>query len=528
MSAQGPCAAIEFELKLHVGERQRSIVASLVRRGRSSERHLRATYFDTPGRDLQAHQLSLRIRQEDDVWIQTAKGPTTAGPLQRLEHNVEVPAPLSGEAPEPDLDRHAGTPVGDLIRRALADAGRDCKNSELVALFTTDIRRLTREMRTGGAMVELAFDRGEVRADGRSHAVSELEIELKRGSAQSMLELAERWCRRYGLWLDTVTKASRGERLAADRVFGDAVRAVAPCYDRHATGQEMFRAVLESCLAHMLPNAAELAAGSADEEHVHQLRVGIRRTRTALRELAGFGPPIGEACESALVTAFRALGELRDRDQLLRAVQPRVEGAGGPPVQWDDAHATQHGPGDAIRAADFQGALFGLIAASLPADTEPENAAKTETKAGSEAEDAGPPDALSSARKALRTRLTKLHKRVLRDGKRFETLTIDEQHRVRKRLKRLRYLAEFAAPLFGESKVRRFLKRLTPAQDALGAYNDAAQAIAAFRERAEKDGRAWFAVGWLEAQQAQSAAGCRTALVKVAKAEPFWRASGKR
>jgi CHAD domain-containing protein len=72
---------------------------------------------------------------------------------------------------------------------------------------------------------------------------------------------------------------------------------------------------------------------------------------------------------------------------------------------------------------------------------------------------------------------------------------------VRKRLKRLRYLAEFAAPLFRPSRAERYLAALKPVQDCLGVRNDEATALALLRDLAQAEPRAWFApgsrwVGW--------------------------------
>ena len=50
----------------------------------------------------------------------------------------------------------------------------------------------------------------------------------------------------------------------------------------------------------------------------------------------------------------------------------------------------------------------------------------------------------------------------MRDGRKFEKLATERQHRVRKRLKRLRYLGEFLAPLFGKDDTEAFLARLKP------------------------------------------------------------------
>ena len=494
----------EFELKFQVDAPNRAAVEAAVARGRSHRARLRARYYDTADGALAARHIVLRVRKEDGAWMQTAKAPG-ASPVERLEHNVELPPVRASEVPLPLIGRHDGTPVGERIAQALRQAGHDPAEAELVPLYGTDVWRTTREMRSGDALVELAFDVGEVRSGDRRRPLCELEIELKFGSASSMLELARRWRGRYGLWLDTVSKSQHGERLARDQAYGPPTKARAPQLDADADGPQVFRAVLDSCLAQMLPNASEVAAGSPDPEHVHQLRVGIRRLRTALREMAGFAPAVDPAWEPVLAETFRALGRQRDRDHVLQVVQPQMLAHGAPPFEFGAASGEIPEPKSVVRAASFQAVLMDLIAAALPSHAEGELAKKG-----------------TSARKALRVRLSTLHRQVLRDGKRFDSLEPAEQHRVRKRLKRLRYLGEFAAPLFGRRAARRFLEQLEPAQDALGAHNDAQMAMNACRDGAAHDGAAWFAVGWLAANQPASAAQCRKALDKVADLRPFW------
>jgi inorganic triphosphatase YgiF len=495
----------EFELKFQIDPSHRAAVEAAVARGRSYRTRLRARYFDTADGALAAKHIVLRLRKEGGQWVQTAKAPTD-GPLQRHEHNFELPAMGARDVPLPNIARHKGTPVGDLVAKALLEAGHDPATVELVPLYGTDVWRTTREMRTGDALVELAFDRGEVRAGAHTHALCELEIELKHGSPQSMLELAQRWRNRYALWLDTVSKSARGERLAKGVQHGPPIKAQNPALKGDLTGPQIFRAVLNTCLGQILPNASEVAAGSTDAEHVHQLRVGIRRLRTALREMADLQPGIDPAWESALVDTFRALGLQRDREHLQQTVQPQLEAVGGPPVAWPASSIDIPEPAEVVRGAAFQTVLMALITASLPAE--------------------GPDDASEesvSARGVLRRRLSDLHRKVVREGRRFEALEPTAQHRVRKRLKRLRYLGEFVAPLFGRREAGRYLKGLEPAQDALGKHNDDAVAIATYREAAEHDGRAWFAVGWLSARQPADALACRKALDKIAEARPFWK-----
>ena len=127
------------------------------------------------------------------------------------------------------------------------------------------------------------------------------------------------------------------------------------------------------------------------------------------------------------------------------------------------------------------------------------------------------------AQKVLRTRLKKLHALVLQDAKKFLLLDEALQHRVRKRLKRLRYLAEFSAPLYSTRKTKAYTSALKPTQDALGRYNDESVALQTYRSLAEQDPRAWFGVGWLSARQPANATLCQTELLAFANARAFWK-----
>ncbi|MET3493892.1 CYTH and CHAD domain-containing protein [Variovorax boronicumulans] len=520
-------AAMEIEFKFHIpADRLKSVEAAL-RRGTVVRTRLQARYFDTADQALAAQGIVLRLRKEGRRWVQTVKA-TGDNALHRLEHNVDLGATAAANAsPAIDPQRHQGTPVGERLAKVLGESG-----APLVERQSTDIVRLTRDVRVaglGGAVVELALDVGKVVAHAGTpeecaSPVCELELELKRGDVQGLVSLAHRWSQQHGLWFSTVSKAERGARLLAGLDVVPAVKAEAPRFiaDKNSKpdGRAVQQAVVASCLAQMLPNAGEIAAGSTDEEHIHQLRIGIRRLRTALRELAGLDADSGRfdaaGWEPPLVEAFRALGALRDREQVVKLAQPQLREAGGPefdPLAGDDAASAQvQAAGDVVRAPAFQSVLVSLIGFTA-ATTAPAEGAEPKT---------------GDVRRLLRKRLQRLHKQTVRDGERFETLPTESQHRVRKRLKRLRYLAEFVAPLFGDadgdasSAAERYLKRLRPAQDALGIFNDEAVALALYREATQRDGRAWFAVGWFSARHAAGAKACRKALAKIEEAPRFW------
>ena len=103
-----------------------------------------------------------------------------------------------------------------------------------------------------------------------------------------------------------------------------------------------------------------------------------------------------------------------------------------------------------------------------------------------------------SARVSRHEVVGNLHQRVDHAAQRFERLPLEDQHTARKRLKRLRYLAEFAGPLYARGAVKGYLAHLEPAQDALGKHIDIAVAMERFRKDADADAQALFAARYLE------------------------------
>lgn len=514
----------EIEFKFQVPRERLAALQKELARARTTRTHLQARYFDTADGLLARNGAALRLRKEGRRWVQTAKA-LGDGAVHRLEHNVDLGPSRAGAPVLVDARRHQGTPVGEVLDRIL-DGG----SVALVETFATDIWRVARHARHGRSVVELALDTGRVIAPAvpgkseRAWPVCELELELVQGNVHELVELAQRWSHRHRLFFSTVTKAERGERLRAAQQSGEdavaAVKATPPRFrdaDEDKKGglmvgaAELQRAVVAACLAQILPNASEIAAGNEAPEMIHQLRVGIRRLRTALRELDEVAPGRFDvsAWEPVLVTAFRGLGAQRDRDVLSARMQPQLQAIGAPlaelPAPEDEAPPPT--ACELVRDGAFQSLLVTLIGISAP----PEVVApvgKTEADA---------------VKTVLGEHLDKLHRQLRKAGKRFEGLPTDEQHRARKRLKRQRYLAEFVAPLYGKDKAQRYIEQLLPAQDALGDYNDDVVATEAYREATAQDPRAWFAVGWLSAQQPLQAESCAQALKALGKTAKFWK-----
>jgi len=501
----------EIELKFGIAATSvRDIDRALTRRGARSIA-IESRYWDTPDLRLAEADLSLRLRKSRGRWEQTVKA-AGSSPAERLEETVLRPA--AGAEPQPDLSLHAGTPAGHLLARALDESPA---SATLALIHTTRVRRRLLVVAWQGSEIEVAFDRGQVEAGGRSLPVCEVEAELKQGDANDLIEFGRRSVDAHAMWLSTLSKAARGHLLA--RGSSDtppAVKSRRPRFRDDASGRQIFHAAFLSCLDQVLANASTVASGCADDEVVHQLRVGLRRMRTVWHEMPDWRGDLTTSWLPPAVDVFRELGIDRDRRTVAAAMRQPLLAAGSPDPDLRAPRGSH--PVDVVelvRSRRFQHALLDMLDfAVVP-------------PGGDEADDRGrppPDDDGESPRAAIARRLDKLHRRLARDAKRFAELSIVERHGVRKRLKRLRYVTELVAPLFGNRAVARFLRALEPAQDELGHYVDLVVATRLARDSAEAgDGRAWFNVGWLQAREAGAIRRCGVALREVAEASAYWK-----
>jgi inorganic triphosphatase YgiF len=495
----------EIELKFQVpaAKRQALLRALTQTKGKAKANvktlRLQAQYFDTPDQRLAKAHVSLRLRQEGDDWVQTLKCPGE-NRWTRLEH--EVPRAAAGGEPRLDTALHAGTAAGEQLAAALGDQA-----ASLQVYYATDVQRSLRLIRSTGVLAEVALDVGEIRAGSDTRALHEIEFELKSGSVDALVALAKRWVERHGLWIDVISKAERGQQLARR------APAVAPMYAQDVVLKEphspdaALRQMVAACLAHLLPNAAEVAGGVAQPEHVHQTRVALRRLRTALRIYGDWSPAVDADWESALAMLFGQLGGVRDRDALEADLLPALRAAGAPMAELP-AEAAGPAIDEVLRAPATTRLWLALIAFSQAAP------APTETPA--------PVGAEEGLRALASARLDHLHSQLAKDAKSYADFSDEQRHRTRRRLKRLRYAIEFAASLFRAKKVEAYVQRLKPAQDALGEYNDLVVAEQAFTQLLPAQPEAWFALGWLAAQRKALLDASEHRLGKWAKKPGFW------
>lgn len=518
--ADGDNAAMtEIELRFQIPASQLAAVRRWVTgdaRQPARRERLQAAYFDTPERDLARAGFALRLRREGRRWVQTLKGAAPDG-MSRLEHNVALG---SGAAmPALEVARHAGHPAGEALLALVAQLPAGA----LQALFRTDIRRSSRALRTRHGEVELALDEGALLAgegeDLRQSAVAELEIELKRGRPQAVLEVAQRWALgRFGLSLELRTKALRGDLLARRQSMAPVRQAELPMWPREATPAQALQALLRASVEPILGNASQLIAGPQQPEHLHQLRVALRQLRVGLRllrgederaalgadEVANEGAALPlRGLEAGAAELARALAPLRDAQVLAQATwrEPLAQAwqAQGQPLAaltWPEP--PQPAAGELLARREAQAWMLALLAllAQAPADV-PSDAAPLQTEA----------------------LLARWARRLARDIARWPQLDVAGRHALRRDLRRQRLALALRGPdKGGRAAHARLLRRLQRAQQALGELNDLELALARCRaalSQPEQAGAAGFALGFLLPRQAKLLARAQRRLVKL-------------
>jgi inorganic triphosphatase YgiF len=482
-------SGLEIELKFQVPPARRAALARAIGTATAEHIELRARYYDTPDGRLAAAQLALRLRREGDGWVQTLKG-RGDGLMQRLEHEVPCP-PEAGDPPALDLARHKGTAAGRALTAALAGAEAP------TVRYGTEIQRLKRMLRHRGARIEVALDVGLVIAGEARAPVCEVEFELLSGPLPALLDLAGRWADRFGLLPDPATKSERAQWLAQGLAAPPAARAQAVAPAPGLPLGEARAAMVASTLAQALPNAGAVTAGSFGPDHVHQLRVALRRLRSVLR---AFGPA-DAARDEALAALFGALGGSRDADVLALTLAPAwaaAQAAGLAVPAGASPEIDPAGP-QALCAPGVTRWWLGLVALTAPDSAE-----------AAEAAEAAPWDALALAR------LRRWHRQARRDAAAWPDLPDEGRHSLRKRLKRLRYLLEFCAALLPARALARESAALRALQETLGHWNDIVVARAWLAAQGLDQPAQAFAAGWLAHEARVADAAC-------ARAARTWR-----
>ena len=486
--------------------------------GRAATRRLNTIYYDTQDLCIAKAGLCLRVRRNGRGYVQTVKD-ESSGALASERH--EYVCHLSSS--EPDLD---GVPDDGVRARLKALA----TTLSLTPVIETEIQRTTRSVKnTSGDRIELAVDRGEIRTLMNGHTslpVSEVELELKEGAPAALYEVARRLSRRSSLTVNTESKSARGFRALEGEQIG-AHKAGRTQLSPDCSAEEAFRLTLLHCLRHLARNAPAVAEARLPEG-VHQMRVGLRRLRAALSASGGeFRVRDLESLDERAKNLSDIFGGTRELDvfatELLAPVEDGTKKPGLPQLRLILEELRRESWGQAVKLVqsdDFTGFLLDLASA-------------IETRIWQEAASYEQLGAFERPARALASEaLDKRLKQASKRAKHLSSLNVEERHRLRIALKKLRYSAEFFAPMFTAKPVSIFLERLSKLQDLFGALNDAATVETILRRITEHAGKrsspelleaAAFADGWHQSRLEPTWDKAKKRWKAFVKTEPFWR-----
>jgi len=493
----------EFELKLVFPEEQLADIEKLlVSKGGLRRQKLQAYYFDTHRFSLAQSGISLRIRKEGRTWIQTLKV-SSASQFERLEHNVIVNH--SGSAvPALNVHLHKEHPAHKALLKALRNHKQDI--NQLTLRYQTDIWRRVALVRARGAMLEYALDLGVIKAfqtGGKETIipVREIEIELKAGDKLAVTSHVKSMINKFGACIDTRSKAQRGFNAANGLTHSPPYRAKSIALKSHDDGV-IANALLNSCLNQILPNVSEINFNlEAFDQHIHQLRVGLRRLKSAMKVLGLIQIYFRETDINQLSYVFGKLGQYRDLHFFDEKLKPAFVAVDAPKMNLSSVNDLPH-PKTLLQSKNFQLFCLSIIELSLIQEK-----ISQETK---------------RLKPLLIQELDKLNKDTKKIAPIFMEIADERRHKLRKRLKHLRYTLEFFVDFCDQSKYKDYLTSLAKVLDALGHYNDICVAIEKSKDRLSMDSNILFAMGWLKAEQTRACLDCANAIKAFSLIKKIW------
>jgi triphosphatase len=459
---------------------------------------------------LRAGNRSTPIEQ---VWHDTAEGALAAEGLalgerregrQRRWQLVALNADPPGAASEPLAEAASPDALGRPLPARLLPVAACVGRLRSLPVFHPE------------GTVNLVLLTGRLRAASGEHPVCR--VRLTGGAATSVALLI---AATLPLLPPTGTLAAEALATAGRAVPGRALGV--PVLTPALGVSEAFARIVGHLLGVLLYHAPAAAEG-AEPEAVHQMRVALRRLRSAwqlFRDAAAC--PALDAAKPALRVLARHLGPARDWDVFTTITLPAVAaslpdegalrrlGAAAGRRRRESHAALRH----YLAGPDFREVTIRLaaLAALRPWESHAES--------GAEEQSASLAQPLADfAAHALARRLA----RVEETGEAIATLGREELHALRIHLKRLRYTAEFFAPLYPARAARRFIRRLARMQDRLGQINDqtVAEGLLAQLDGARRGYPAGLVRGFLAAGEARARKRLARAWARFRKLDPFW------
>lgn len=488
---------MEIELKLLVNAKAAEALRRhpLLKKYASVKPHeqkMSDVYFDTPDMHIRRSDAGLRVRRVNSNWVQTLKGGSSVDGGLHSRHEWETQV----TSPAPDLAE-----LRDMVGHKSAwDSLLHCAEVEdhLVPIFTTDVKRWVWELRLPhGDQVECVLDLGTIECNLQHAPISELELELKLGDPIHLFDFALTLLQDIPMQIGSLTKADRGYALYAP-LPPAAVKAAPLKLSKRATIEQAFQAIVGNCMMQIQANARSVAQKN-DAETLHQMRVGLRRLRSAFSLFNDMLQAPAELLQELDWLATK-LGAARDWDVLTASTLPMIDEA--MPDEIRIAEVT-------LAASVISQEKHKAVATAINSPRYTRLILRfTRWSLGCGWRDAMRPQEqtilTTSVTKFSRIALRSTERRLQKRGRKLQQSSEKVRHRVRVAVKETRYTLDFFQSLYRSKRVQPLVEKLSTLQDALGWLNDAAVADRLLKElqdgRADLDYSAGFIRGYLIAR----------------------------
>jgi len=447
----------EYSIRLTVRPGRRAAVLAhplLAGSGRpATPREGERIYFDTADQELARRGMALHLAGPPGHGRQTLE--TVLDRLGWMNVEAHSSSRVTSGVPEPAslAQRTATAPVP-------ADA-------TLTKAFSARFATAAHRVELGPARLEIALQRGELRAGTRRQSFEDLVLRLRGGSPAALADVAADLQRELRLHVQPRSLAERGHALRRPLPLAiEYARGFTLTPDMPADAA--FSAVIGQCIGLYRQNEDGLRLGE-DPESVHQTRVALRQIGSACSVFAGAVPARTTASLRAEVRWLaRILGEVRDWEVL------RTETFAEAP------HGTLDGPQlDAFDQAllvriaaarvRMRRALASLRYAALQTLLT-RWAVSQPWREGLEPAEELPLSA--PVRECAEAELRRRRRRLLKKGDALGRASPEERHQARIAAKKLRYAIDFFESLYPSRATAAYSRALRKVQDALGALND--------------------------------------------------------
>lgn len=259
---------------------------------------------------------------------------------------------------------------------------------------------------------------------------------------------------------------------------------------------EAFQQIIGACLSHAAVNAELIDEATPDA--VHQTRVGLRRTRSAI---GLFKPHLKRKPRKAIYSELREVGRVlapcRDWDVFVRETLPRI-GKRFSQLSESALRSLERAAHDKRRTAYA---------------TADKQRAIDSTRRQIEVTNTDPIDTVASD-------LLDQQYFVVRHACRHID-TAEKRHALRKSVKKLRYSVEFLGSLYDTKNVKSFLDHCKEAQEVLGKMNDARTMVVLANELECQSGHAVL-IEWGNQIEEREIGHMAKAIADFRSAKPFW------